>query len=356
VHLLLGQSADQRLGYSSALTHFQAAWENTKDSSDERTVRIAKIVGMRLLDLYAMSGQLTAFDQLSSELSRNFPGKLDSLYSWGREYREWIKAYPQEAYKCALQTLDRLFRVIHGTNSPITMALYMRPGGMNGYTAEELVIFATRAGMPLRVGMLNQFADLPIGSVLHLRIEHFGLVQNRDGAFYEIFDPLQASTRWLTAAELAEEATGCILLPENIVANAPAFRGITAPEAAKYRGRCYHGTPWDTNDCGCPDCNGEGGEAHGGSSGGGGSGGSGPSRTPGGPGGPGGPGSPIAMFTIPTAALRRTIRIPGWSRFTLIITSSTTASFPVYRNRPLAVPNRSPGLTEMCAPTPTRGA
>ena len=66
----------------------------------------------------------------------------------------------------------------------------------------------------MHAAVLTDPAKLPVPCIVHLRSEHFVMLSERRGAFYKVYDTLVPGPRWLTAAEIAREATGCVLVDD----------------------------------------------------------------------------------------------------------------------------------------------
>ena len=123
--------------------------------------------------------------------------------------------------------------------------------------------------------MLTDFQNLPVPCILHLRSEHFVVIREKRGAFYDVFDSAAFGPRWLLAAEVTGEATGAVLVSDAVPPqNNASLRPMDLNVANSYRGRCHEPMPWDHDDnpcqsCPCPPGSGGGGGGHGGSGSGG---------------------------------------------------------------------------------------
>ncbi|MGI8967159.1 MAG: hypothetical protein ACR2H1_13880, partial [Limisphaerales bacterium] len=118
----------------------------------------------------------------------------------------------------------------------------------------DLVRIGTKAGLRIHAAMLTDFDNLPVPSVLHLRSEHFVVIREKRGAFYNVYDTAAFGPRWLIATEIAEEASGCVLVSDvGVTQNGSSLAPLDITKAADYRGRCHGPLPYDHGDNPCPD-------------------------------------------------------------------------------------------------------
>ena len=252
IALTLGNVSRDRLGYSKAAEMLARAWDSTKDASDGRSLQIAHQAGRELAGILAMTGQLQVFDDLVADAKSRLGEQPVREWWWAREFAGWVRRYPDQAYKCGLACLDQLGRLTE-PGSGRTATIFYRASSINGYDAAELVQIAGDVGLHVKAVRLQDLSALPVPAIAHLGIEHFVVIRQRNGLFYEVMDPVQSQTRWLTAMEIAREATGCLIVSAYSDLNGVALlTTLNATEAAGFRGRCYHGNAIDAND-GCPE-------------------------------------------------------------------------------------------------------
>jgi hypothetical protein len=161
-----------------------------------------------------ITGRLDDFRDLWAEATTHLG--QESMKDWwtARELYSWVRRYPEEAYKCGLACIDQLGRLTT-LGAPQTSTIFYRDSSFAGYDAAQLMEIAGDAGFRVSAILLEDFSVLPVPSVVHLRVEHFVVIQQRDGYFYRVMDPVREGARWLTAEELAQEATGCMLVSAN---------------------------------------------------------------------------------------------------------------------------------------------
>ena len=263
LRLELGGAYLARLNYSKALEHWRGAYAATEQRQEPRAREITQEASRNLARLLALTGEVKEFDRLLAAETAKDPRRVQSTWYAAAELRGWVEKYPDEAYKCGLQCLDQLAKMTR-PNLYSPTHLFMRPSDPQGYDAATLVKLGVEFGLSTKAVQLADLASLPVPSILHLRVGHFVVVRKQDGNFYEILDPAAGGPVWLTAAELVGETTGVAIVTEE-TQGGPSSQVLSDLQAALFRGRCYHGTPWDTNapppceTCPCPPGGGGGG-------------------------------------------------------------------------------------------------
>lgn len=251
VHVSLGRQAVRVYSYSLAMSHYQKAFDTASGSADRTAIAIALEAGGGLAKLLALTGQIPELDALvaqAMQIRRGHP--MGGDWKWASEMRRWVLKHPTEAYKCGLYCLDQLGRLTQpGQFFPKNIT--ETPSSTNGFTAADLLGIAGRVGLSVHAAVITDTNNLPVPCILHLRSEHFLVLRQQRGAFYEVLDPVAYGPKWLTAADLLEEASGCVLVSEAVPpANAASLVSMSASDAASYRGRCHGGLPADQNDNG----------------------------------------------------------------------------------------------------------
>jgi len=207
-----------------------------------------------LAKVLVMTGRVAEADALEAEVAGLSPAPpLGPDWFWAKEFKRWIKRNPQDAFKCGLYCLDQIGRLTQAGQF-LPKDIVETVSTPEGFSAAELVQIGSRAGLQVRAVSLNDFAELPVPCVVHLQSQHFVVIRERRGDFYQVLAPIALGRRWLLAAEIAEDASGCLLVSAYSAASPTTLQKLaTLPEAtaASYRGKCHGGTPFDINDCGC---------------------------------------------------------------------------------------------------------
>lgn len=252
VRLWLARNAQLRSCYGRAMDHYAHVWDATKGVTNVIAAQMARAASGGLAKLLALTGRLADFDALESQARQYGNRSGGSEWGWAIEMRAWARKHPTEAYKCGLYCLDQLGR--------LTQPGQFRPkditeteSSTNGFTAADLVQIAGRVGLRVQAALLNDPTNLPVPCIVHLRSEHFVVIRERRGNFYNVYDTVAFGPRWLLADEIARESSGCVIVSDA----APPTPGVQltpldAASAAAYRGRCHGPLPYDHDDSPCP--------------------------------------------------------------------------------------------------------
>jgi len=251
LRLWLARRAQLRCAYVTAANHFSAAWASAAGVEGAPARRIAGEALSGLAMSLAQAGRLDELDAL--EMQARHLGILPAGSGWkeAMELRASARKRPDRTYKCGLYSLDQLGRLIQPGQFE-SKAITDTASSVEGFTAADLVQIAARAGLRVRAARLISSGELPVPSIVHLVSEHFIVLRERQGAFYEVYDRALSGPRWLTTAEILQEASGCVIVSD---ATPPAgsfqLTLLSTVEAAAFRGRMIGG-PYDHDDSPCP--------------------------------------------------------------------------------------------------------
>lgn len=208
-----------------------------------------------LARIYALTGRFDELAALEGSVT-NSPLKRAVGQHWARakDLQRWALAHPAEAYKCGLYCLDRLTRETQpGVTHPANFL--EQESSPRGWSAQQLTDLAGRFGVKVEAVHVPDFARLPLPCVVHLGSEHFVFVAQSVNGFLQVIDPIAETPQWMLPADLAREATGCVLVAGGSARpdSAQGLRSLTPTEAGNFRGRCHGPLPNDRHDPGpCP--------------------------------------------------------------------------------------------------------
>lgn len=254
--LQLGKTAQLRSSYTKAEDCFVKAWNLTRDSEDRNSREIRNEAAAALAEVLAITGK---FDLLS-ELERSMRALGMPLtgrgWWWVLEKQAHAAKHPEDAFKCGVHGLQVLGNL---TFSGQFNAGYLEniESTTNGFTVAELIQIGRNAGLPVTAAAVESFENLPFPSVVHLKFEHFVIATEKRNGFILVIDPLVNGLRSLTPEELAEEATGCVIINNRDIGS-PGVAAISMEIAGQFRGRCgcngpdHHTDPTPCEDCECP--------------------------------------------------------------------------------------------------------
>jgi RHS repeat-associated protein len=256
VHLSLARVSQTRCAYGNSIEHYREVWKLLKASTNSEDRMLAEPAVGGLAKLLAFTGQLEELNALESEVKKLEPSmRLNNDWKWAMEIRAFSLKHPTDSFKCGLHCLDVLGRLTQlGEFKP--RDIVETDSSFNGFTAEELVRIASKAGVRVHAAFMSDKSNPPVPSIVHLQSDHFVVIRSRRGAFYDVFDPTAYGPRWLTGVEIGQEASGCVLISD-VVSNLVALKILSNTEARMYRGRCHGSLPFDHDDSPDPhDCNG----------------------------------------------------------------------------------------------------
>lgn len=257
VRLWLARNAQLTCAYSHAAAEFEAAWIAARGVNSTAARRIAGEAMGGLATSLAQDGRLSELDALEAEARQLGLQPVGTDWARALDLRAWARKHPTLAYKCGLYSLDQLGRLTQPGQFPSKMIVDVE-SSTNGFTAADLVRIGAVAGLRMHAALLNGLTDLPVPSIVHLSSEHFIVITEQRGNFYGIYDTAEPGPRWLTAQEIALEASGCIIVSDAV----PPIGGsqavpLSTAAAAAYRGRLIMNGPYDHDDS-PDDCGGGG--------------------------------------------------------------------------------------------------
>jgi hypothetical protein len=259
VRLWLARNAQLRSSYLRAMDHYDKVWAATRGSTDRAARQTAGEAMGGLGKLLALAGRLAELDALEDDARQLRAHPAGSEWARALEIRAWARKHPAQAYKCGLYCVDQLGRLTQPGQFQ-SQAITETESSVNGFTAADLVQIAAGAGLHMHAAFLNNLTNLPVPCILHLRSEHFVVIREQRGGFYAIYDTAAPSERWLTAEQVAQEASGCVIVSDAILpAGTYQLTPLALGAAADYRGRYFPPFPSAHNDSPCPGNKGGGG-------------------------------------------------------------------------------------------------
>ncbi len=246
-------NAYRRAGRNSlALSHWDSAWNRLKDTANPAGKEEAN---------HAVAGQV----ELLSRLGRLEPLRLLLQAAEGRpmatpedrrrtetarEAYLIMRDHPGLSYRCGSLALANIARQL-GKPASVVDPLIEEPSTENGLTLARLIQLSQQSGMGLVAVRRTDSAPVPVPSVVHWSLNHFGAVleYRADLGYYRVADPTFVSDQWISAADLEAESSGYFLVPEN---QRPAgWQSVLEAETRLVFGRGYPYNINDARDKGC---------------------------------------------------------------------------------------------------------
>jgi YD repeat-containing protein len=259
-------------GYlSRALRAWEQAWDGAKIETDLRAKAVADFALGEFLDL---SGKVGHERQIAARLDeiegRNVTGRAAQKVAMAREALWVFRFHHEEAAPSGPAALESILAYTayenhtRHTPNPLLQRYHATP---DGTTLSDLKALARNVGLSYEMVLRPGDVEIPIPSVVHLKVEHYSAIVKQDGNRYLLLDPILGGEKWVTREALNEEGSGYFLAARSAVT--ADWTIISAAEAATVVGHCAPGGPDDDDPC--PNC---------GAGGGGGGGGAGPSGPP----------------------------------------------------------------------------
>ncbi len=256
VRLEVVRLARDRLGYSDSVEQALAAFDEVKTATDPRAREMAREATTELVHLLSITSRYADQKAVEDEARALKLGPFGPRWARAVEARLLAEREPDSAYKCGLYCLDLLGRLTANTRL-FSDQVRDEEVTRDGLSAADLVRIGGEYGAPVRVLRVEDIDQLPLPSIVHLAADHFVFATSRSGPFIRVVDPLaRHGVVYVTPAELAREASGCVLVPEESASRIPNVAGrlMTDADAASFRGKCHPPSPNTDEDQPCETC------------------------------------------------------------------------------------------------------
>ena len=228
--------------YAGAFEAWDEAWRSTSTLSDPRGRAVADAAVAEWLLLAASFGQVRKVeDRLTEMLNRSFSGSAAVKIQRAREVTWLTKRHPELAKYCGPEALLALVDALRpGAAKPTVLTRFR--GKPEGLTLTELRLLSQEAGQPLRALRRTTADQIPVPSVVHWKIGHYGTIVERDGDRYRVVDGARNESYWLDKAVLFRETSGYFLG----IDSGDGWDTVTDAEGDRIRGSgplCPDGSP-----------------------------------------------------------------------------------------------------------------
>jgi ABC-type bacteriocin/lantibiotic exporter with double-glycine peptidase domain len=125
-----------------------------------------------------------------------------------------MRTDPKHLYICGPLALRALMLAQHAAAESLGFLEWYRAGGPKGVSLAELARLAEKGSLPYRPIFRKPGQAVPVPSIVHWKVGHFGAVVGEAGGRFHIIDPVFGSEGlWVTRAALDAEASGYFLAP-----------------------------------------------------------------------------------------------------------------------------------------------
>ena len=254
LHAQLAKYYFDTVRFTLALSHFEAAWQATKSSTDQNGRQVADFALVNWLRLLASLGRTDTLKFLVEETQHR-----EVLRPFQEDYRTMLEAYakmvkhPEFAYKCGTFAMNSVATVLCGSN--IYVGILDQPSPSTGFSVATLAKLAKAAQLDLVAVQRDSGDELVVPSVVHWRQNHYAAIISKQGNHYRVVDPTFRMARWETAEAINGEASGYFMISAKGIPS--GWHEISASDAAGIFGKGYPsawvdqpGPPCTT--CPCP--------------------------------------------------------------------------------------------------------
>jgi RHS repeat-associated protein len=196
--------------FTAALETWESVWQATKQySADQEGKRVADYALAHWTRLLASLGRfdtLTAvFQETKGRVLQH--GPLEQRFLRTKEaYADMIRR-PGISYRCGTLAMANVCFMLYGTNFNLRALSQIR-STTNGFALGQLEAFSQQLNLGLVPVRRPASADLIVPSVVNWKQHHYGAIVAFNHGRYKVVDPTMELPRYLTAAEIKNEASG----------------------------------------------------------------------------------------------------------------------------------------------------
>jgi len=214
LHGKLGQYYERNGYYTLALNHWQAAWEATKQMSDDKGRLAGDCSLVNYLQLLSQCGRPPIMRELFNETQgRALLPLFRKEYNQCRAAYEHNERYPQVANRCGTYALNAVAKVLVPTNT-FGLSLTRTPAPRTGFSLAQLAEMAESNHVDLAaVARPVGQGELVVPSVVHQNRDHYVAIVERQGDWYKVIDLAFLEDKWLKAEAINADASGQFLVP-----------------------------------------------------------------------------------------------------------------------------------------------
>ena len=238
-------------GYlSMAIDAWQQAWTLGKGANDPKAKAVVDRAGSELAALYASLGQMQNLSDLFDDMGdRAIAGSATELIQQAHEQLALVNKDPRHLFNCGPVALRLMILSRDANNRQADRLQYYR-AGPNGTNLAELEQVAGNARFAARVVYRRPGQAVPVPSIVHWKVGHYGAILGRANGRYHVQDPVFAGDGlWAKDKALDTEASGYFLIPASTPLQ-PGWRVVAKGEAESIWGKGPTSAvqPGDAND------------------------------------------------------------------------------------------------------------
>jgi len=227
--------------FSKALAAWEQAWEIAKDETDLKSRAVGDRAVGELADLTARLGHPQELEFLLEQVkARDVHGPATERLAAAEQALWQMRHEPEDSFRCGPYALSKVSEAKRLGNALTTKILSTRVTGQ-GMSLRQLGALAEDFKMSFRMAKREAGAAVPVPSVVHWKLGHYGaLVKEQDGR-YLLQDPTLSATSageaWISRAALDAEASGYFLISDGPLHQ--GWHSVSRQEGETVWGRGY---------------------------------------------------------------------------------------------------------------------
>ena len=230
--------------FSLAVDSWQKAWALGRHATAPDARALVDRSVSELARLYASLGQIENLAALFDEIGdRPVSGSATEALQVARETLSLAHNDPRHLFICGPFALRSLMLTQGKGQDQGNFVLSYR-AGPDGTSLAEVAQLADQLKFPYRLVFRKPGQSVPVPSVVHWKVGHFGAITEEANGRFHVEDPVAPGTGlWVTRAALDAETSGYYLVPAAARAKTE-WRDVSAEEAGRIRGKgATNGTP-----------------------------------------------------------------------------------------------------------------
>jgi len=228
--------------YSKAMESWSQAWEISRSTVTPKERAIAERSLGELAYMYARLGRVTELSALlESVADRVCSGPATERIAGAREGLWNMRNRSEISFRCGPLALYRIMLRVDPDN-PGTDLIHAAESTQQGFSLLQAERLAQKVGLDFQMAHRRPGSEFIVPSVVHLKLDHFAAVVEREGDRYLLQDPTFGNDTWATRNALEEEASGYCLVPSGELPS--GWHAVAAAEG---------GTVWGKGNVGGPD-------------------------------------------------------------------------------------------------------
>ncbi|HEY3853563.1 MAG TPA: RHS repeat-associated core domain-containing protein [Verrucomicrobiae bacterium] len=236
--LNLGEEYYQNGYFSRAMDAWQQSWNSSKSAPDPIGQAVANRAVAQLLRMQCRIGLLQDVKSLLGQVGdRNFRGSTAEMIETSRQSLWMMENHPEVTYRCGPHALERIL-LYSKPQDAAPLELVKSVSGTNGIPLCDVAVLSKKVGLNYQMAKRTGNAAIPVPSVAHWKLNHYGAVLKHEGGRYLLDDPTFGNgLLWITQDALDSESDGYFLIPNGELPR--GWNAVDATEGGQVWGRGY---------------------------------------------------------------------------------------------------------------------